>query len=87
MTKPELLAILKCPISGQRLRDAAPEWVTAVNTTIASGRLYDVGQRQVDAPIDAALITEDETLLYPVRGEIPTLIPDWAIRCGELVER
>lgn len=84
MTDPALLAILKCPLTGQRLREASAQWVEAINTAIGNGRLYDVGQRPVETPVDGALIVEDESLLYPIRDGIPTLIPDWGIRSGEL---
>ena len=84
MNNSVLLGILRCPITGQRLQVAPPEWVESMNRAINDGRLYDVGQRAVETPVSGALIVDDGSLLYPVRNGIPTLIPDWAIRSGEL---
>ncbi|QEG39821.1 hypothetical protein [Roseimaritima ulvae] len=79
-----LLAMLRCPVTGQSLCEAEAELVERCNAAIAGGALLDAGQREVDSPVDGLLVTADGQWLYPIRGEIPTLIPDWAIAADAL---
>jgi uncharacterized protein YbaR (Trm112 family) len=62
MISPDLLAILRCPLTLQPLRIAPPELLARM----AGG-------------LEAALIREDGTMAYPVRGGIPVLLPEEAI--------
>ncbi len=84
MTSPELLAMIRCPLTGQPLREADQDMVQKCNAAISAGGIQDHGGRDVDTPVDQLLITADGTRLYPVRGEIPTLIPDWSLLVGDL---
>ena len=79
-----LLAMLRCPVTGQPLQEAEPAIVQRCNAAIAGGQLQDAGQRDVESPVDGLLATADGQWLYPIRGEIPTLIPDWAIAADAL---
>ncbi len=80
-----LLAMLRCPVTGQPLHEADAALVERCNLAIGGGQLQDAGQREVESPVDGLLVTADGQWLYPIRGEIPTLIPDWAI-AGEALE-
>lgn len=76
---PELLAIIRCPISGEPLREADAATVQQLNARIAAGKVEDRGQRTVDQPVAGLLVSESSGWMYPIRETIPTLIPDWAI--------
>lgn len=79
MIEPKLIAVLRCPISGKPLEIAAKPLVERVNAAIASGSLRDRHDQKIDEPIDEGLVTIDGDRLYPVRGEIPTMIADESI--------
>jgi len=86
MLDPELLAMLRCPQTSQCLREAGAEQIAEVNRTIAAGTLRDVGDRRVEEPLNGGLVNKSGEYLYPIRDEIPTLIPDWAIRLDAVVQ-
>lgn len=71
--------MVRCPVTGQNLREAEGELVAAVNAAIDAKTLRDAGDRLIEEKIDGGLVSEDGQRIYPVRGEIPTLIPDWSI--------
>lgn len=71
---PELLQILCCPETRQRLRVASPELVAGLNQRIGTGNLRQRDQQEVIKPIDGGLVREDGRVLYPVRKGIPMLL-------------
>ena len=76
---PELLKILACPVTHQPLREATAEDLGACNAAIAGGTVETVGGTRVEEPLEAALVREDGTLLYPIRDGIPVLLADEGI--------
>ena len=63
----EVLALLRCPVSGQPLSMAPPELVKRVS----------------GGDFSQALLRADGALLYPVRDGIPILLPDAGILLTE----
>jgi uncharacterized protein YbaR (Trm112 family) len=61
----ELLAVLRCPESGQELRVATPDELAAL---------------ALEPPPDGALVREDGRVFYPVEDGFPILLLDRAIR-------
>ena len=59
---------------------AEPELIAKLNQEIVAGKVQNRGGAQVQQPIDGGLIRADRQYLYPVRGEIPVLLIDEAIR-------
>ena len=70
----ELLSILACPATHQPLKEAGAELVESTNARIAAGEQKNVGGETVTAAIDAGLVREDGTILYPIRDGIPVLL-------------
>ena len=76
---PELLALLRCPRTGQRLALAAPELLARLEALRRAGQLAPAAaepQWNPGEPLEAVLITEDGATGYPVQGGIPILLPD-----------
>lgn len=83
MIDPELLAMLRCPLDGGQLQVAEEPLVARVNEAIEKGQARDRLDQRVELPIDGGLVSQGSGLLYPVRGGIPTLVADEAIRLPE----
>jgi len=73
---PRLLDILCCPItrrSLQRLDDAS---LDRLNAAIAAGEVRNHGGNVISAPLDAALVTTEGDLVYPMRNGVPVLFEE-----------
>jgi uncharacterized protein YbaR (Trm112 family) len=80
---PELLALLRCPQTGQRLAPAPAEQLARLETCRREGALdIPAAQPQWDPqlPLEAVLVREDGQIGYPVQAGIPILLPDHGIR-------
>ncbi len=79
MIHPDLLAILACPDSRQPLDLADEATLGALNGRIAAGGVQNVGGAEVSAALEAGLVREDGTIVYPVRDDIPVLLREEGI--------
>ena len=61
---PELLAIMRCPSTGQRLAIASKELIERI---------------RAERDLTAALVREDGKVIYPIRNGIPMLLREHAI--------
>ena len=68
MIDAELLELLRCPTTRQRLAAATAEQLARLNAGPREG-----------GPLDGALVREDGRGAYPVRGGIPVLLADECI--------
>ena len=84
MVDPELLEILVCPETHQRVRPAEPELLDRLNEAIGSGGVTNRGGSAVAEPIEEGLVREDAKILYPVREDIPIMLIDEAIELDKL---
>lgn len=76
MIAPDLLEILRCPESRQPLGYATAEALAGLNARLpVSNRAGE----QIHTPILAGLVRLDQTLLYPIRDEIPILLVEESI--------
>ncbi len=75
----ELLNILCCPETHQKLQLAAPPILEKLNQQIATGQLRNRAGRVLAENIAAALVRADGKYLYPLRQNIPILLVDEAI--------
>ena len=71
---PDLLAILCCPETKQKVTVAEDAVIIALNTSVTRGGLKNKGNRPVTEPFEAGLVREDGTLLYPIRDNIPVML-------------
>ena len=74
MIEKDLLDILACPETHQRLVEARAPMLGSVNTRIAAGDLQNVGGEAVTEQLEAGLVREDGKVLYPIRDGIPVLL-------------
>ncbi len=84
MISSELLTLLVCPQSQQRLSEGTAELLTRINRAVTAGRLkYHCG-RPVEQPLDGVLVREDQALAYPVLDGIPVMLVDQSIELAQL---
>ena len=76
---PELLALLRCPETGQSLRPAPEPVLARVNQAIRDGTQRNRGGQPVARSCDAGLLREDGRYLYPVSDRISVLLVNEAI--------
>jgi uncharacterized protein YbaR (Trm112 family) len=80
MTNPEILKILRCPVTQSSLEIADDQTVETINAAIQAGTQVDRIGNVVSEKIESGLVNEDRSLLLPVRGEIAVLVADQAIK-------
>ena len=71
---PDLLAILCCPETKQKVTIAEDAVIITLNSWVTRGELKNKGNRPVTEPFEAGLVREDGTLLYPIRDNIPVML-------------
>lgn len=79
---PDLLEMIRCPRSGQRLSLAEPELLERLEHQRLTGTLRlsaAVSQLDPAQPITAALVREDGQVAYPIQNGIPILLPNHGI--------
>jgi uncharacterized protein YbaR (Trm112 family) len=79
MIAPDLLDILRCPETHQRLQPADASLVLDLNRRIEKGFLRNRAGDNVQKALDGGLVREDGRFLYPIRMGIPILLVDGAI--------
>lgn len=73
------LHLLRCPATAQRLLAADAADVAAFNAAILRRSLRNCSGSLVQTPMDAALVTADGALFYPIVAGVPILMPDQAL--------
>lgn len=82
-----ILAILSCPVSRTALKHLGREQVDRINDLITEGEVeYVQGERVLD-PLENALITEDNRVIYPIRDGIPVLLADSGIGTTQFTDK
>lgn len=79
MLTAELLQILRCPETHQKLMPADATLMTRINTAIGAKTIRNRGGQTVADNIDGGLVREDGKFLYPIRSNIPVMLIDEAI--------
>lgn len=76
---PDLLTMIRCPVTESNLSEIDSARVDQVNQLIEQKKLINRLGQIVEQKIDSGLINQEGNLLMPVRGGIVTLIADEAI--------
>jgi uncharacterized protein len=81
---PELLAILCCPETKQEVSVLPSSVVERLNLRIAKGELKTKDGRSVTEKIDGGLLRKDQTVVYPIRDQIPIMLIEEGILLEEV---
>jgi len=75
----DLLDMLACPDTRQRLSEAGADVLERVNARVRSGAARTVGGKAVEGELEAGLVRQDGKVVYPIRDGIPVLLVDEGI--------
>lgn len=81
---PDLLAILCCPETKQKVALAEDAVIVTLNSWVTRGELKNKGNRSVTEPFEAGLVREDGALLYPIRNNIPVMLIEEGIPLAQI---
>lgn len=87
MIDPQLLSILRCPVTASTLSIAEDSVIQSINEGIGKKKIQSRIMEELDTPIDGGLINQEGSLLMPIYQGIPDMNPDDAITLGQLEER
>ena len=76
MIRPELLEILRCPETHQKLSLAPADLIAKLNSQISARQIRNHAGKLVEQPLEGGLVREDGAVLYPIRGKLPVLLID-----------
>lgn len=79
MIHQQLLDILVCPERRTPLTLAGDDLLAALNQAVAQRRLKNRAGEPVEKMLDAGLLRDDRTVVYPVIDGIPIMLVDEAI--------
>lgn len=82
--KPEMLALLCCPVTHSPLKLAAGQQLGLINAVIGRGELKTANGIQLKSPLQAALLSEDGLRIYRIENEIPILLADESIAADQI---
>ncbi len=84
MINKELLSIIVCPQTHQRLSLSDDSLVKRLNELVRAGRLRNKVGQAVTARIEGALVREDQQVAYAIVDGIPILLMDEGIALDQL---
>jgi len=82
---PNLLNIICCPVTREKLSIATSKQLEFINTEIANSALKKLDGSIAEKPQSKALINATKTLLYPIEEDIPILLENEAIEVKGIV--
>ncbi len=82
----DLLELMVCPDSREKLSLAEESLVAKLNARVEKGDLKNRGGDTVERKLDAALVREDGEIAYSVIDDIPNLIVDEGIPLDQVAE-
>lgn len=80
----KLIDILCCPVSKAAVRLLDNDRLAKLNQAIEAGDVKYVNNDSVSDPLDEALITEDDKVIYRVDDSIPVMLADQGIATVQL---
>ena len=82
---PNLLNIICCPVTREKLSIATSKQLEFINAEIANSTLKKLDGSIAEKPQSKALINATKTLLYPIEEDIPILLENEAIKLKRTV--
>ena len=82
---PNLLNIICCPVTREKLSPATPKQLALINAEIANNALTKLDGSIAENPQSKGLINATKTLLYPIEEDIPILLENEAIELKGMV--
>jgi uncharacterized protein YbaR (Trm112 family) len=82
--EPDLIDILRCPVSHAPLRAMTADERDAINRAILAGHVRNGAGAAVAAALDAGLLTRDGRLAYRIDDGIPVMLADEAIAFDQI---
>tara|TARA_Y100000589_G_C27093661_1_gene605010 strand:- start:99 stop:383 length:285 start_codon:yes stop_codon:yes gene_type:complete len=79
----DLLAIICCPETHQDLSTISVEQLGILNEAQNEGTLFHRSGNSVNYNLSGGLMTQDRTVVYPIREGIPVLLSEEAIIINE----
>ena len=80
----DLLNILVCPETKQKVKPVDDQLVAKLNHQIAAGTLKNRAGEILSQQLSGALIREDGKYLYPIQQEIPIMLIEEAVPMAEI---
>ena len=80
-----LLNIICCPVTREKLSIATSKQLEFINSEIAKSNLTKLDGSIAEKPQSKALINATKTLLYPIEEDIPILLEGKAIEIKGMV--
>jgi uncharacterized protein YbaR (Trm112 family) len=84
MNMNRLFTLLVCTVTGERLRLMDRSEVSSLNEKIARGSVRTQFGKTQTAPLDGGLLAQSAGLVYPIRDDIPFLLPEDALSTTEM---
>jgi uncharacterized protein len=81
---PDLLEILVCPETRQRVKPAPPELVERLKALQSKGGLKNRAGNALTEPLHGALVREDGVVAYAISDGIPIMLVEEAIPLAQL---
>ena len=78
-----LLDILCCPLTQVPLQRLPDSKLARLNELIAEKRIKNESKVVVETPLEAALVTRDSKLAYPIRDGVPILLIEQGIALAQ----
>jgi|TARA_B110000014_G_C20064262_1_gene554519 uncharacterized protein YbaR (Trm112 family) len=82
--KKKILDILCCPVTNLKLSKVPRKKLANLNKAIQNKSIVSRDKTIISNPIQDALITEDDALLYPIEKGIPVLLENKSILLSQL---
>ena len=82
----KLLEILCCPLSKTPLVILSQDKLDTLNSAIDAGDVLYIDGKNVTAPLQEGLMTEDKKVIYAVQDNIPILLEEQGIGITQFKE-
>ncbi|MFN3198570.1 MAG: Trm112 family protein [Bradymonadia bacterium] len=78
----QLLTLLACPESREKLTLASQDALSSLNTKIGAGKVQNRAGRTLNKALEGGLVRADGRYLYPIINGVPNLLIEEAIPLG-----